>query len=132
MIYLDTSALVKLVAIEPESAALGTYLRTRTDEGWLTAALTRTELIRAVSRTRDRRAVEHARAILSSLAVVALTDRLLDSAATLAPPSLRTLDAIHLAAAMTAGPRLDAVVTYDDRMATAVRDAGLILAQPAE
>jgi predicted nucleic acid-binding protein len=132
VIYLDTSALVKLVANEPESAALRTYLSARTDEGWFTAALTRTELIRAVSRTGDRSAVEHARTILASLDLVALTDRLLDTAATVAPASLRTLDAIHLAAAMTAGPRLDALVTYDDRMATAVRDAGLMLAQPAK
>lgn len=132
MIYLDTSALVKLVANEAESAALRTYLCARTEQNWFTAALTRTELIRAVSRTGDRSAVEQARTILASLDLVALTDRLLDTAATLAPSSLRTLDAIHLAAAMTAGPRLDAVVTYDDRMATAASDAGLALAQPAE
>jgi uncharacterized protein len=132
VIYLDTSALVKLIAIEPESPALRTYLSTRTDRGWFTAALTRTELIRAASRTGDRSAVEHARTILASLDLVALSDRLLDTAATLAPPSLRTLDAIHLAAAMTAGARLDAVITYDDRMAIAARDAGLVLAQPED
>lgn len=132
MIYLDTSALVKLVANERESAALRTYLSARIDQGWFTATLTRTELIRAVSRTGDRSAVEHARTILASLDLVALTDRLLDSAATLVPAGLRTLDAIHLAAAMAAGPQLDALVTYDERMATAVRDAGLSLAQPAE
>ncbi|HUH69079.1 MAG TPA: hypothetical protein VLZ05_09475 [Mycobacterium sp.] len=63
---------------------------------------------------------------------MALTDRLLDTAAPLAPASLRILDAIHLAAAMTAGPRLEAVVTYDDRKTTAAREAGLTLAQPVE
>ena len=132
MIYLDTSALVKLIANETESAALRTDLGARTELNWFTAALTRTELIRAASRTGERSAVEHARTLLASLDLVALTDRLLDTAATLAPASLRTLDAIHLAAAMTAGPRLDAVVTYDDRMATAASAAGLTLAQPIE
>jgi predicted nucleic acid-binding protein len=132
VIYLDTSALVKLVANEPESSALRAYLGTRSDIGWFTAVLTRTELIRAVSRTGDRSAIEHARTILVSLDLVALTDRLLETAATLAPPSLRTLDAIHLAAGMTAGPRLGSFVTYDDRMAAAARDAGLMLAQPTE
>lgn len=110
---------MKLIAIEPESPALRTYLSTHTDQGWFTAALTRAELIRAASRTGERSAVEHARTILASLDLVALSDRLLDTATTLAPPSLRTLDAIHLAAAMTAGARLDAVITYDDRMAIA-------------
>ncbi|HWF69760.1 MAG TPA: type II toxin-antitoxin system VapC family toxin [Mycobacterium sp.] len=132
MIYLDTSALVKLIANETESAALRTYLGARTEQNWFTAALTRTELIRAASRTASRGAVEHVRSLLASLDLVALTDRLLDVAATLAPASLRTLDAIHLAAAMTAGPRLDAIVTYDDRMATAASDAGLTLAQPTQ
>ena len=112
MIYLDTSALVKLVATEAESPALRRYLGTRSDKRWFTAALTRTELIRAVSRTGEPAALEHARTILTSLDLVALSDRLLDAAATLAPA-------------------IDAVVTYDDRMATAVRESGMMLAQPA-
>ncbi|MCW2653879.1 MAG: hypothetical protein JWR32_4855 [Mycobacterium sp.] len=132
MIYLDTSALVKFVANEPESAALRTYLGLRTEHNWFTAALTRTELIRAASRTANHSAVEHARTLLASLDIVALTDRLLDTAAALAPASLRTLDAIHLAAAVTAGPQLDAIVTYDDRMSSAASDAGLTVAQPSE
>jgi uncharacterized protein len=130
MIYLDTSALVKLVADEPKSAALRSYLSEHADLGWFTAALARTELIRAASRAGDASAVERARTILASLDLVALTDRLLDAAATLPPVTLRTLDAIHLAAAISAGPHLQAVVTYDDRMSAAARNTGLAPVQP--
>jgi predicted nucleic acid-binding protein len=54
----------------------------------------------------------------------------LDTAATLPPPELRALDAIHLAAALTA-PDLRALVTYDGRLADAAADAGVVVVSPA-
>jgi hypothetical protein len=118
--YLDTSALIKLVVAEPESPALRTYLGTIPDDTLFTAALTRTELIRAVRRV-DPAAITRSRHLLGGLATVNLTTSLLDAAALLEPPLLRSLDAIHLAAAQRAGADLRAVITYDARMADAAR-----------
>ena len=73
--------------------------------------------------------VETARSIIARLHLVPLNNRLLDAAATKLPPELRTLDAIHLAAAMT-GPDLRAIVTYDRRLADAAATAGLAVVAP--
>lgn len=123
--YLDTSALTKLVVAEPETTALRAYLRSISGDTLFTAALTRTELIRTALRV-DAAAVGRSRQLLRGLDTVNLTTSLLDSAALLEPPLLRTLDAIHLAAAQRAGADLRAVVTYDIRMA----EAAALLAMP--
>lgn len=123
--YLDTSALTKLVVAEPETTALRAYLRSISGDTLFTAALTRTELIRTALRV-DAGAVGRSRQLLRGLDTVNLTTTLLDSAALLEPPLLRTLDAIHLAAAQRAGADLRAVVTYDIRMA----EAAALLAMP--
>jgi len=128
-LYLDTSALVKLVSTEPESPALRRYLEGHAADTRFTSALTRTELIRTVSRHGPAAAVAHARRLLTRLDIVALTTRLLDVAAVLPPAELRTLDAIHLAAAQTALD-LRALVTYDARMAATAIQAGVVVAQP--
>ena len=73
--------------------------------------------------------VENARKALSKLDFVAITNSLLDDAAALAPPELRTLDAIHLSAALFA-PDLRALVTYDRRLADAAEQAGLPVVSP--
>jgi uncharacterized protein len=128
-LYLDTSALVKLVASEPGSTALQRYLEMHAADLRFTSALSRVELVRAASRYGSAAAVAHARRLLTRLHFVALTTRLLDTAAILPPASLRSLDAIHLAAATTA-PDLRALVTYDARMADAAAQAGVVVAQP--
>jgi predicted nucleic acid-binding protein len=128
-VYLDTSALVKIVVREPESAGLRRYLRSMPNDVRFTAALSRTELIRAVGRSGSLDAVAHAHRVLGRLNMVALTHRLLDEAGTLGPRDLRTLDAIHLAAARTA-PALRALVTYDVRLAEAAQAMGLTVTAP--
>jgi predicted nucleic acid-binding protein len=130
MLYLDTSALVKLVTREAESVALQSYLADRSDVRWLTSGLTRAELLRAAFRSGVAQAVDDARTVLATLDILTLTDRLLDQAGVMPPAELRTLDAIHLAAAKTVGPQLTAVVTYDARMVDAARQAGLPVARP--
>ncbi|MEK7862929.1 MAG: VapC toxin family PIN domain ribonuclease, partial [Chloroflexota bacterium] len=62
--------------------------------------------------------------------LVAVGDGILDAAGTLEPAVLRALDAVHLATAMALGDDLDAVVTYDARMAESARLLGLPLATP--
>ncbi len=127
--YLDTSALVKLVVAEPESTALRDYLRANAADTLFTAALARTELVRAVTGA-GVRAIARARRILDDLDTINLTRGLLDTAADLRPAGLRTLDAIHLAAAQRAGTALRALLTYDARMAAAAADLGMVVEAP--
>lgn len=128
-LYLDTSALVKLIVAEDESVHLSAYLRRCADDVLFSAALARTELVRAVA-DGGQAAVTEAHVLLDSIDTVALSRSLLDDAATLPPPGLRILDAIHLAAAQRAGRSLRAVVTYDGRMAEAATLLGMPTANP--
>lgn len=127
-IYLDTSALVKLVVVEPESMPLREFFGESSADARFSAALARTEFIRAVARQGSTIIVEHARRVLAKLDPVNLNIGLLDTAA-VAPSQLRTRDAIHLAAALTA-PDLRALVTYDQRMADAATAAGITVVAP--
>jgi predicted nucleic acid-binding protein len=127
--YLDTSALVKLVVKGPESPALETYLGEHPADTRFTAALGRTELVRAVARQQSIDSTAHARRVLGRLDLVPQTNRLLDAAAIVMPPDLRSLDAIHLAAALTA-PDLRALVTYNNRLAQAATDMGIAVVAP--
>ncbi len=128
-VYMDTSALVKLVVAEPESVALRNYLNQLPTDGHFTSALSPTELIRTIARRGPRDAVAHARRLLTKLDLVPLYSRLLDAAATMVPVELRSLDAICLAAALTA-PDLRAVVTYDKRLAEGAASSGLAAVGP--
>ena len=128
MIYLDSSAIVKLVVREPETRALRAYLRHEPER--VACSLARTEVLRAV-RPVGPSAVELARQVLRNLALIRLDDALLDAAGMLEPLTLRSLDAIHLAAAHLVAPTLRAVVTYDRRMADAAAALGLGVAAPA-
>jgi uncharacterized protein len=129
-LYIDTSALVKLVTVEPESAPLRSYLLEAGGDAEFTAAITRTELVRAAARLRDTDIARQASLLLTRLQFVEISTALLDAAAVLPPPELRALDAIHLAAAMTA-PDLRALITYDRRLADAAADAGVVVVSPS-
>ena len=129
-IYLDSSAIVKLVQREPESDALRRFLRQRRSDQFVTSALSRVEVVRAVLPGRAG-AVGQARRQLGRLDLITLTSDLLESAATLSPTAaLRSLDAIHLACAQEVGPELRAIVTYDRRMADAAVALGLTVEAP--
>jgi predicted nucleic acid-binding protein len=131
-LYLDSSALVKLVQREPESLALRRYLRRHQQERRVTSALARVEVVRAVGPAGDK-AVAHARRQLSRLHQLAVDADLLDRAALLGAPGvrLRSLDAIHLASAQLLGADLQAVVTYDRHMAQAAVAMDLPVEAPA-
>ena len=129
-LYLDSSALVKLIQREAESDALREFLRQHQTDQLVTCALSRVEVLRSVYGGGDR-ALEHARRQLSRLDQIVLSSALLDRAATLRPEGpLRSLDAIHLAAAQLVGEELRAVVTYDRRMAEAAQSLGFALEAP--
>ncbi len=128
LFYADASALVKLVRDEPESRALRTFIA---DADLVSSELVLAELPRAI-----RRAAAHdpklpldeligrARDLVDAVALLPLETALLMAAGALTEPALRTLDAIHVAAAVDLSP-LDAFVSYDERQSAAARLAGL-------
>lgn len=123
--YLDSSAVVKLVVVEPETAALNGHLEARPVR--LSSALVRTEVIRAV-RPHGPDALQRAWAVLDRLDLLAVDRVVLDSAGMLDPSTLRSLDAIHLASALRL--RTGELVTYDRRLAEAGRAVGLVSVTP--
>ncbi|MEV1131358.1 type II toxin-antitoxin system VapC family toxin [Agromyces sp. NPDC049794] len=127
--YLDTSALVKLVIEESESAALADWLASR-DQEPVTSDLARTELLRAVRRWAPEQAVA-ATQVLEATTVLTLATSTFEAAARLDPVELRSLDALHIAAALELGDELNGFVTYDDRQADAVRAYGIQVVAPA-
>lgn len=128
MVYLDSSALVKLVVPEPETAALRHYLREHPER--VSCALARVEVCRALRRTGATEAtLRRADQMLGCIALVAVDDPLLRAAAALSPSGLRSLDAVHLATALSLDG-LDAVVTYDRRLDAAAAQTGLVVASP--
>lgn len=129
MIYLESSALVKLIAAEPGSSALRAYLAGQ--KGRVSSQLTRVEVLRAVRRTdRSELTLRRAEQALAIIALTPVDEPVLARAASLEPPRLRSLDAIHLATALSIDG-LDAFVTYDHRLADAAREAGLAVVSPA-
>lgn len=127
-LYLDSSALVKLVVAEAESGALLDHLRGHRER--VSCALARVEVPRAV-RAHGQPAVHRGRQLLQRILLVRVDDVLLDEAAALNHANLRNLDAIHLAAARALGGELTEVITYDRRMADAAGQIGLPVAAPA-
>ncbi|MFL5928332.1 MAG: type II toxin-antitoxin system VapC family toxin [Gaiellaceae bacterium] len=126
--YADSSALAKLLVLEPESAALTDSLG---DSAVLTSEIAGTELLRVALRTGLAEALPHAERLLARLALVALTPALLRAAGVIRPPELRSLDAIHLATALSIADQVDRFVCYDRRLAQAAATAGLVVVAPS-
>jgi uncharacterized protein len=130
VIYLDSSALVKLALIEPESAALAHWLAERTGQPLVSSALHRAEVPRAVWRA-EPGALPRSYRVIRRIARVALTPDVLDNSATLPPQGLGPALAIHLASALALRHDLTAFVAYDERLLAAAAGAGLPVASPA-
>lgn len=131
MIYLDSSALMKVVRQEHETASLLEWLDLRSTEPLVTSELGRLEVLRAARRVSDRVLTE-ARAVVADLDLVPLDRAVQDLACDVGDPLLRTLDALHLASALLLGEALTSFVVYDTRLATAARAAGLAVATPGQ
>jgi uncharacterized protein len=129
VIYLDSSAIVKLVTEEEEREALSLWLESH-DEVRASSQLSHVEVLRASNR-RDSEAVAIARSILAQLEMIPMTPTLLERAATLHPPALRALDAIHLASALVLREDLTAFIGYDRRLLAAAEAEGLPVISPS-
>ena len=129
LLYLDSSALVKFVLPEPETDAL-----TETLSGWperVSSALARAEVLRAVRRAEEREEVRRrAEEVVSRIGLIAVDGAVLSMAATLGPPELRTLDAIHLATALSVGEHFGAMVSYNARLLEAATGSGVTVLAP--
>lgn len=132
MIYMDTSALTKLLISEPETPELRTWLTAQINRGdsAATSALGRVELMRTVARYGDSGQSDRARYLLDGLDILPLTEPMMTLAESIGPATLRSLDAIHLAAAAFFKQQLITFVTYDHRLLEGCRNIGLTTASP--
>lgn len=128
MIYIDTSALLKLVHPEAESMPLRTWLARHPDD-LVSSALIRTESRRALLRN-DPGALPNLPAVLSVIAQIPVSEAVLDLAAMFPDPHLRILDAVHLASAQIL-PGITTMLGYDKRLVEAAAQAGFTVASPA-
>ena len=128
-VYLDSSAIVKLIVEEPETRALLGALERWPDR--VTAGLARVEVHRALQRSGQPKAAHtKAAAVLDALILIRIDDVVLSRAADFRNPAVRSLDAIHLAAALTIGDDPAALITYDARLARVAKDEGLTVLHP--
>ena len=126
--YIDSSALLKLAVREAETSALEADLAER--DGLLVSRLGVIECRRAAARASKSRLLQTLEQVLDAVYLLEITVAILDRAAELRPTVMRTLDAIHLATALSVNDRDLDVITYDDRMADAARENGLRVVQP--
>ena len=126
LVYADSSALIKLVIRERESAVLKRWL---TGKRIVSSRIAEVEVSRGARRSgrEPRPSVEE---LLGEIDLIELDDRVVSRAVRLDPPELRSLDAIHLATALSIADDLDGFVTYDRQLGRAASAAGLSVASP--
>ena len=131
LLYLDSSALVKLVLPEAETEALLAALKDWPDR--VASELARVEVIRASRRASDDPAV-HQRAadVLAGVHLLQLDSEILHRASELSPALLRSLDAIHLASAVSIRSDVEAFAVYNGALADAARRHGFQVIAPGQ
>jgi len=127
--YLDTSAAFKLLAAEEHAERFLEFYGAHRDDDWVSSDLLRIEVIRAVTRVRPA-LIPDAHRLLGAFDTVPMTEEVVRAAMLEPDPGLRSLDAIHLATARLLGSEVTALLTYDDRLAAAARDAGIPVESP--
>lgn len=127
-VYVDTSALVRVILEEPDKKAIQRDLA-KFDRS-VASRLLRIEL-RRVGRRED--ALEEADQILDDVMLIPLDDDVLTAAETISPTTVGTLDAIHLATAVRLADagEVDALMTYDKRLADGAREHGIPVLSPS-
>jgi len=130
MIYLDSAAIVKLAHAEAESPALRRWLDERAEVSWVSSVLAEVESFLALAR-HSPSAISRLHLVLDLMDLVDLDAEIRTAAQAVAPATVRSLDAIHLATALRLGRELTSFVTYDKRLADAAATAGLRVDMPA-
>lgn len=127
MLYVDTSALARVLLNEPGAPVIAAELSSAA--GLVASRLARTELRRVALRTGEAGDAER---ILASVSLIPVTSEILQAAETIAPASVGTLDAIHLVTALEAyeAGALSRMITYDRRLADAAAKNGLTVVSP--
>ena len=129
LLYLDSSALVKLVVPEAESAALVELL-----VDWparVTSHVAVVEVVRAARRASHDKAVHRrAREVMAAVNLIRLNGDVMQQATTLQPTVLCSLDAIHLASATSLADDIGAFVAYDRTLSAAAAAAGFRILAP--
>jgi len=128
-VYLDSSALIKLVFEETESAALAAFLADHPHRA--SSVVAQVEVLRTVGRVEDPAVTRDARDLLARVHLIRPDDAMLAAAAEIRPPTLRTFDAIHLVTALSLRPNLAGVIVYDRQLGDAARAAGLTVWAPS-
>ena len=135
MIYLDSAAVVKLVRQEANSADLVAWINAQGDAPLVSSALVEVEVPRALRRSAPQ-ALVGVPAAVGRLFRLEIDSTIRATAAAFAEPTLRSLDAIHLATAQVlvneSGSALLAFVTYDRRLLDCAKAAGLPTASPGQ
>ncbi len=129
--YADTSAALKLLVEEQHSKAFAAFYDAHSDAEWVSSALLRIELIRAVTRSAPA-ILPDARDLLLVFSYIAIDDEVVEGAMNEPDRSLRSLDAIHLATARLLADELDGLACYDDRLLKAASDAGINVISPQD
>jgi uncharacterized protein len=129
MLYLDTSAALKLVVAEPETARLEMWMAERAGIPRVSSRLLRIEMWRAVTRAAPHR-ISRANVVLSAIALLSMDD-VAPAAEVIGDTTLRSLDAIHLATAHEIRTDLSAFVCYDKRLQDSAHALGLPVEAPA-
>lgn len=129
LVYLDSSAVIKLVFEEPETASLEQLLGSWPNR--VSSVIAEVEVLRVVLTVGDAVVTQHARDLLARVHLIRFEDTVRTMAATIEPVPLRALDSIHLATALSLGSALAGMVVYDVRLAAAARGAGLTVWAPA-
>jgi predicted nucleic acid-binding protein len=129
MIYLDTSAALKLVVAEPETERLELWMAERAGIPRVSSRLLRIEMLRAVTRNAPHR-MSRVHVVLSAIALLSMDD-VAPTAEVIGDRTLRSLDAIHLATAHEIRTDLSAFVCYDKRLSDSAQTLGLPVEAPA-
>lgn len=134
ILYVDTSAMLKLLVREAESAAIERELLKWSELA--TSVITEVELPRAVARAREERAdavIDGSvvlQGVLASAAIIPLSEKIVAAARIVKPVQVGALDAIHIASALSLGRDLAGVATYDNRMQDALGRLGVDVIAP--
>jgi len=126
-VYVDTSALGRVLLGEPDAPAIIRELASF--EQHVASRLLRVELRRLAVR---ENILQPADALLNGIALLPIDEATLAAAETVAPAAVGTLDAIHLVTAVRLlnANLIDALMTYDARLADGARQHGLAVLAP--